>query len=430
MQLSESSIKAALLGAESALRDPRYTGLSLKLNTARTGGSWYLAKARRMHKLGTWPELSAKAVAVMLPEVRQRLAGGAPVIGQAGWSTVGQVLAWYRTRASTDRQLTEKRKVAVRSAIDLHLVPRVGSLALDAITHPALDQQLMWPLQAEFSLSYARLILRVMGAAFKQALKVKMIDANPMAGMTFGEFVKDAIKPKAAQLHGKDIEALMPVLVASYRSNPAQGMLALMMLAHGTRIGETRQARWSDFSLTERVWVIPAATTKTRAQHVLPLTEQVCALLSQYRATQAASQTFLFPACRTGKALADKQASELFAGLSGGQWSSHDLRKVARTGWADLKVDYLIGELLLNHAMGYSAQTYINTSADDLKREALERWHSWLDARGFTEAHGLTGDKLTVSHNCAQPNDGAASSGLQELLLERPYLGQKEVSHV
>lgn len=421
MHLSEAAIKLVLAqGALKNLHDPRYSGLWLKVNTARSGGSWYLAKGRAMHKLGTWPELSFKAVVAMLPEVRQRLAGGAPVIGQAGWSTVHQVLAWYRDRVATDRQLTEKRKVAVRSAIDLHLVPRVGGLALDAITHTALDQRLMWPLQAEFSLSYARLILRVMGSAFKQALKLKMIDGNPMAGMTFGQFVKDAIKPKAAKLHGKDVEALLPVLVASYRRNPVQGMLALMMLAHGTRIGETRQARWTDFSLSERVWVIPAATTKTRAQHVLPLTAQACALLRQYRETQGGSQAFLFPARRTGGPLADKQASELFASLADGRWSSHDLRKVARTGWADLKVDYLIGELLLNHAMGYSAQTYINTSADDLKRDALERWHAWLDVRGFNQAHGLTGDKLTDSKNSGQPSVGAASGASSELLPERP----------
>ena len=69
-------------------------------------------------------------------------------------------------------------------------------------------------------------------------------------------------------------------------SEPADAMLALMMLCHGTRIGETRQARWSHISLAEGEWFIPAEHTKTGVEHHLPLTEQVRALLIQYRDTQ------------------------------------------------------------------------------------------------------------------------------------------------
>ena len=52
-------------------------------------------------------------------------------------------------------------------------------------------------------------------------------------------------------------------------------MLALMMLAHGTRIGETRMARWSEISLAAAEWFIPAGNTKTRTEHRLPLTGTV-----------------------------------------------------------------------------------------------------------------------------------------------------------
>lgn len=56
-----------------------------------------------------------------------------------------------------------------------------------------------------------------------------------------------------------------------------------MMLCHGTRVGETRKAQWSHISIAERTWYLPVGNTKTRVEHSLPLTEQVCGLLIRYR---------------------------------------------------------------------------------------------------------------------------------------------------
>jgi integrase len=187
------------------------------------------------------------------------------------------------------------------------------------------------------------------------------------------------------------IEALLSQLHELFESDPQPAMLALMMLCHGTRIGETRKAQWSHVSLSERTWYLPVGNTKTRVEHSLPLTEQVCALLIGYRAHQKASGyegQFLFPA-RNGKGMSKAQASAVFTGLGKGEWSSHDLRKLARTGWADLGIDFLIGEMLINHAMGHNVQAYIHTTVEERKRAALELWHGHLDGKGFSRIHGL-----------------------------------------
>ena len=92
----------------------------------------------------------------------------------------------------------------------------------------------------------------------------------------------------------------------------------------------------------------------------------------------------------SGRALSENKALEGVRWLSWSDWRSHDLRKIARTGWVEIGVDYLIGEMLLNHTVGFSAETYINTSAENLKLDALQRWHSRLDEHGFSKIHGET----------------------------------------
>lgn len=175
-------------------------------------------------------------------------------------------------------------------------------------------------------------------------------------------------------------------------------------------------AEWSDFSFEERQWHIPAEHTKTRCQLTLPLTPQVCALLKRYHAAQAATGyqgKYLFPS-RGGKPLTDSQACAVFTRLAGGEWTSHDLRKVARTGWVDLGVDFLIGELLLNHAMGHNVQAYIHTWVEAGKREALEKWHEWLDGRGFGVIHTIAEPLYEVSHIPAEATDCVASSQIND----------------
>ncbi len=160
----------------------------------------------------------------------------------------------------------------------------------------------------------------------------------------------------------------------------------------------------------------PPENTKTRCEHHLPLTHQVCALLEPYRDWQSSKGykgTYLFPA-RTPGPMSDSQACAVFTRLGKGEWTSHDLRKVARTGWTDLGVDFLIGEMLVNHTMTRNVQTYIHTSAELLKREALNKWHDWLDGEGFNLIHRSTMTRNGNSHNDAEALSGAASSQIQK----------------
>jgi len=150
----------------------------------------------------------------------------------------------------------------------------------------------------------------------------------------------------------------------------------------------------------------------------VPLTDQVCALLRRYRDRQAAQGyegPFLFPS-RRGKALSDNQASAVFTRLGQGAWTSHDLRKVARTAWTDLGVDGHIGEMLLNHSLGKIASTYINTQAKEQRRMALVKWHHWLDSRGFKKIHAQTGVRYEESQNLVDALNSVACESIPQFV--------------
>lgn len=396
------------------LRDPRHPGLYLRFGQDRQRGSWYLVKGKAWNQIARYPDLGAAAVLAELPALRQRLLRDpAAVVALGGLATVGQLLDWYGDRMSRDRSLSDKRKAGAKSAIACHLKPRLEDVPVREVTAPVLDKRLMWPAQEDLSLSYVHQLFTLLVLAFRQAHKLGMIESNPVAGLKFVDFTKARIVPKAARLRGVHLTTVVPMLAKLFDTEPPEAMLALMMLCHGTRVGETRLARWPDISLADGEWFIPAQNTKTRTEHRLPLTAQAQALLARYRAIQIAQGydgTYLFPS-RRGRALSEGQASAVFTRMGKGEWTSHDLRKVARTAWTDLGIDGHIGEMLLNHSLGKIASTYINTQARAQRLLALEKWHGWLDERGFQAIHNLTHAQYEESDKPLHaPNDAGCEA--------------------
>lgn len=415
--LSDAEIRRQAAGDAFQLRDTRHRELRFRFSTVdRSRGAWHVVVRGRWGKAGDYPGISAKTMLATLPEILARRAVDAGAKSTTtNWATVGDVLAWYRDRMNRDKGLSAKRKASAKSALDRHLAPRLGDLLLAEANKQAIDQRLMWPLQERYALSFVRSVYGVLSAAFRQALRLDLLPTNPMASLKFTDFVRTRIRPKPARLRGDDVPGLLAAVAERFEAEPVGCMLALMMLCHGSRLGETRLARWRNVNLDARRWFIPAADTKTKAEHTLPLTDQACALLCRYQSIQAAqgyTGPLLFPGSH-GAPLGPSKANTLFIDLARGDWSSHDLRKVARTAWTDLGVDYMVGELLLNHAMKDLDATYIHTTAEGLKRRALEAWHQQLDQQGFSAIHSGTyaGQKTgSVAH---EASDGAGCSTSQ-----------------
>jgi integrase len=417
IKFSDAEIRRQAEEGARNLRDPRYPALMFRFNAGRARGSWLVVRhagKSTARKMGNWPDLTCSAAIALLPKKLAELtADPTAVVATSGWSTVGDVLRWFDERTARARSLSSKRKSTVRSLIARHLLPCVGSLRLAAVDRETLDERLIWPMQENNSLAYTRQAFGLLKLALKQAATLRRLANNPLADVVFTDFIKTPIRPKGSRLRPQQLPEILQALGYLWEARPSEAMLPLMMLCHGTRISETRLSKWQNITLcNDGEWFIPAADTKTDADHRLPLTRQAIAMLSAYRARQIASGysgAYLFPR-GDGTPLSASQAGSIFARISDGEWSSHDLRKVARSMWADLGVDYLIGELLLNHALDDLDAAYIHTHAMGLKRDALERWHTWLQVRGLSFFATGTEPGRAVEPTALQANNHAAPS--------------------
>ncbi|WP_172970622.1 tyrosine-type recombinase/integrase [Pseudomonas marincola] len=358
------------------LRDRRYPGLRLRFRGDRRYASWDLRQDGKWRKVGNWPQIEWKAMHSALPGYELALGLEGKTVRLMGeFVTVGDLLTWHLERQLNNAELSKLRKAVCRSMFRRWLLPHLGMLPLAEVNRATVDRLLIQPMQAKLKPASVCNCYRMLLAAIHAARRLELLTRNPLEGVMFPDFGLRPIRPKEARLLPKDAGAVASLLAERFASAPRDCMLALLMLLHGTRVGETRRARWVDFDLDAGWLVIPADLTKTRTQHEIPLTPGVVALVRRYRETRGEKRSvYLFPG-GGGRPLSAQGAAQAIQMLSGGAWSSHDLRKLARAGWAEQGVDYLVGELLLNHAPPGLASTYIQTDLAQKKREALEGWH-------------------------------------------------------
>ncbi|MCC5855139.1 MAG: site-specific integrase [Idiomarina sp.] len=375
-QISDAELRR--IGESTAatdVRDTRYPIL-LRFRQCRQRGSWYWvryesAKTIRT-KLGNWPDTSARQLFKNLPDLTNATQAGSG--DSESWHQTGQLLNWYRERVKLDRTLSNDRRLNIDSSIGRHLVPRLGEHPIAALSRQLLDEIFIWPMQNQYALATVRFHFAVLKRAFKLAHRFGRLRTNPIEGINFTDFIDRPIAPRGSRLQGSDLDGVLKSIHGAHE--PTQ-TLSMLLLLHGTRIGETRQIKWRHIDWGAKRLTLPADITKTGREHRIPLTDFAATLLK--KRAQSVKGEYVFPGERGP--LKRQDATRLIRTLSQGHWSAHDLRKLARSWWADLGIDYLVAERLLNHAMTKLDRTYIHTALDQQKLEALERWHGLIEAK-------------------------------------------------
>ncbi len=147
-----------------------------------------------------------------------------------------------------------------------------------------------------------------------------------------------------------------------------------------TRSGETRGAMWSEFSVEEAVWEIPARRMKGERLHRIPLSGQALDILMQARGL-GEGRGFVFPGAKVDKPLSDWTLLSLVREL-GFDADVHGFRTSFRT-WAQERTNFPreVAEFALAHVVGDAAeQAYARSDLFEKRREMMEAWASYVTA--------------------------------------------------
>ena len=265
------------------------------------------------------------------------------------------------------------------------------------------------PYQARNAFGHARTL-------FKWAVHNDMLEASPVASLE-QRWVLDGAKlgPRQRTLDATEIAALWR---AAGRLGYPYGPLYRLLLLTGCRLNEVARAAWTEFhpglrrTIREaqqegrqvnwvaipdntKIWTIPAARFKSDAEHIVPLSDDVCAILETL--PRFAGCDYLFTTTgdipingmnkskerlddrmlRTLRAMARRRGDDP-AQVRLKAWVNHDLRRVVRTNLSALDVADHVAEMVLGHGRRGLQRVYDQHRYEPQIREALVRWANRL----------------------------------------------------
>lgn len=159
------------------------------------------------------------------------------------------------------------------------------------------------------------------------------------------------------------------------------GPLVRLLILTAQRREEVASMRWEEINFEKRLWSIPGERTKNGQPHLVPLSDLAIEILQDLagQPIAAAGQGLVFTTTGTTPPSGFSHAKRRLDQLSDiRDWRLHDLRRTVVSHMADMGVDALVADRILNHVasstMGVVQRTYQRSNMLAQRREALERW--------------------------------------------------------
>jgi integrase len=148
------------------------------------------------------------------------------------------------------------------------------------------------------------------------------------------------------------------------------------------RTGETIFARWSEFDLLDRTWMVPAGRMKAGREHRVPLSARALAILEGMQARRSADDGFVFPGRKPGKPLSNMAFLMLLRGMGRGDLTTHGFRSSFRD-WVAERTNFPseVAEMALAHAVGNKVEAaYRRGDMFEKRRKLMEAWATFCTA--------------------------------------------------
>jgi len=269
----------------------------------------------------------------------------------------------------------------VERTLEADVFPYIGKLPIGSVKAAHL-LELLRRVEGRGAETVALLVRQWTSAIFRYAVSTLRADGDPAAAL------KGAIhRPKVEHRKPLSRDQISDFLKAldSYGGYRTTVIALRLMLLTFVRTAELRGAAWAEVDLLRAEWRIPAGRMKMREAHLVPLSDQVLALLEELH-THTGGRQWLFPNYRNPKthmsATTLNRALERmgFTGKDGIGFSAHGFRATASTILNEQGFRSDVIERQLAHAeRNKTRASYNQAEYLDERRLMLQHWADFVD---------------------------------------------------
>lgn len=284
---------------------------------------------------------------------------------------------WLERSGKKRAEITQARVV---SWFNRDAYPKIGHMPIDQVK-PRHIIEVIGVLEARDAIDSAHRVRGYLRQVFEYAMAKELVDRDPTIG------VGATMLPKQSSNYAAIVDpggagALLRA-IEKYDGHPAcSGALKIAPYVF-VRPGELRFMEWSEIDWKGRAWNIPGPKMKMKKPHVVPLADQVVALLEQQKAKTGHCQ-YVFPSLTSGKRpMSDNTVNKALRsmGYPRDVMTGHGFRAMART-----MMDEQLGERvdLIEHQLAHEVKdvhgrAYNRTAHLEARRGMMQRWADYLD---------------------------------------------------
>ncbi|UDM17940.1 integrase arm-type DNA-binding domain-containing protein [Vogesella sp. XCS3] len=365
-------------------------GMYLLVN--QTGKYWRLdyryANKRKTLAIGVYPTVTLKDAREKRDEARRLLAEDidpgehrkvtkAIKVLQAENSLEAVAREWFAKFKPT---WTDGHAERIIRRLERDIFPWLGSRPIADIEAPELLTNLQ-RIERRGAIETAHRAMQNTSQIFRYAIATGRAKYNPAADLTGA--LAPTIKTSFPTITDPTKIAELLRAIDGYQGTLAtQCALKLAPLVF-VRPGELRQAEWCEVDLENALWIIPAARMKMREKHVVPLSRQAVAILSELKPLTGNGR-YVFPGARSnGRPMSENTVNAALRrlGYDKDTMTGHGFRHMASTLLNEQCWNRDAIERQMAHAERNSIRaTYNYAEYLPERNKMMQAWADYLDS--------------------------------------------------
>jgi integrase len=364
----------------------------------RHPASWvlrvYVGGIRRNLGLGSYPEVSLSEARQRAREIKAQVALGTDPVQEK--AKIRAALRSEIAREKTFKECSEafiaahakdydnpKHAKQWETTVRNYAYPVIGSLLVRDLTleDVLLVLKPMWGKKTETAKRLQGRIEKVIDFAISSGYRTTINPARWKGNLSLHLSPPSKIAPV------KNFDSLpyraTPDFIKKLRNRtgPAARALEFLVLT-AVRSNTVRQATWDEVDLDECIWSIPAANTKTRKPHRVPLSDEAVSLIRSL--PKMVGSKLIFPSPR-GKVISDMTMNQVIRRMrEDGEVNlpavPHGFRSTFKV-WATEQTDYPseLTEICLMHKVGDAVyEAYQRSDMFEKRRGVMQSWSDFL----------------------------------------------------
>jgi integrase len=391
MALSDAKAKAAKVPeGKKQLRLSDSGGLYLQVTP--TGKYWRMnyrfGSKQKTLAIGVYPQVTLKEARARREAAKKLLeqnidpsqkkqADKRKAVAETKAVTFEGVATEWMAKQST--QWVKTTIVNTQAKLDKHIFPWIGSLPIGDIEAPDI-LALVQRLEKRGTIETAHRLKMLCSQVFRYGIATGKIKYDPTVGLQ-GALTPLTVKHRATISEPKKVGALLRAIQGFEGTFIVQCALQITPYVF-VRPGELRHAEWSEIDFDMAEWRIPAEKMKMRVMHIVPLSQQVLAILKELQPLTGSGR-YVFPSIRNMHIPMSENtvnASLRRIGYDKSEICAHGFRAMASTMLHEQGWDSDVIERQLAHKEGNAIKGAYNHARHLPERvKLMQHWADYLD---------------------------------------------------